>query len=191
MTKPINTDSIAKATGKPWEQWMDEIEAAGGRTMTHTELARKLYDELDGTIDNHGWWAQGITVAYEQHIGKRVPGQLANGLFEITVSRTVAQPRDHYFPQVVSWFESQPDLRGEQYLKPRSSETPRRSTWRCDFADGSKFSATVEASGDKSKLILAHTALPDQQGADRWKEFWRSTVESLGDGQSLASRRVV
>ena len=170
---------------------MKEIEAAGGRAMTHTELARKLYDELEGMIDNHGWWAQGITVAYEQHIGKRVPGQLANGLFEITVSKTVAQPRDHYFPQVVSWFESQPDLRGEKYLRPRSSETPRRSTWRCDFADGSKFSATVEASGAKSKLILAHTALPDQQSADARKEFWRSTVESLGDGQSLASRKVV
>ncbi len=55
MTKPINTDAIAKATGKSWEQWVDEIEAAGGRSMTHTELARKLYDELDGTIDNHGW----------------------------------------------------------------------------------------------------------------------------------------
>lgn len=182
MTKPINTASIEKATGKPWRQWVSELDGSGARDLSHTDLARKLYDQLDGKLDNHGWWAQGITVAYEQHIGKRVPGQLANGLFELAVSKTVASPRDVLFRQVVEWFESQNQLNGCELLKPRSSKTPKRSTWRCDFIDGSKFSATIEDNGEKSKLILSHTAVPTQQEADDWKSFWRDTAGRLAEG---------
>ncbi len=179
MTKPINTASIEKATHKSWSQWVSELDESGARELSHTELARKLYDQLDGSIENHGWWAQGITVAYEQHIGKRVPGQLANGLFELAVSRTVATPRDETFREVVEWFEKQKELNGSEPLKPRSSETPKRSTWRCDFKDGSKFSATIEDNGEKSKLVLAHTAIPTKSEADNWKDFWRNTANLL------------
>jgi len=172
MTKPISTASFEKATHKSWEQWIDELDQMGAREMTHTELARKLYDQLDGKLENHGWWAQGITVAYEQYIGKRIPGQLANGLFELAVSKTIATSRDDLFAAVVEWFEIQDDLNGQVALKPRSSETPKRSNWRCDFADGSKFAATVEGNDTKSKLVLSHTAVPSKQEADGWKAFW-------------------
>lgn len=179
MTKPMNTASIEKATNKSWELWVTELDESGARELSHTELARRLYDQLDGILENHGWWAQGITVAYEQHTGKRVPGQLANGLFELAVSKTVAIPRDNLFQKVVGWFDMQNELHGSEYLKPRSSETPKRSTWRCDFTDGSKFSATVEGAGDKSKLILSHTAVPTKLEADNWKDFWRNTADQL------------
>lgn len=179
MTRPINTDSIEKATGKSWEQWVRELEDSGARQLSHADLARKLYDQLAGSLDNHGWWAQGITVAYEQHIGKRVPGQLANGLFELAVSKTAVASRHDLFRQVTEWFEKQNQLNGSAPLKPRSSQTPKRSTWRCDFADGSKFSATIEDNREKSKLVLSHTAIPTKQEADDWKDFWRHTAEQL------------
>ena len=179
MTKPINIASIEKATHKSWEQWVEELDESGARELSHTELARKLYDQLDGTLESHGWWAQGITVAYEQYIGKRVPGQLANGLFELAVSKTAAVSRAVLFRRVVTWFEAQSELNGSEPMKPRSSETPKRSTWRCDFADGSKFSATIEDSGEKSRLILTHTAIPTKQEADSWKDFWRDTADKL------------
>ena len=75
--------------------------------------------------------------------------------------------------------ENQSEFNGSAPLKSRSSETPKRSTWRCDFADGSKFSSTVEENGEKSKLILSHTAVPTKQEADDWKDFWRNTAEQL------------
>ncbi|HCH34113.1 MAG: hypothetical protein UY35_C0003G0058 [Candidatus Saccharibacteria bacterium GW2011_GWC2_48_9] len=179
MTKPMNIASIEKATNKPWEQWVRELDESGARALSHTDLARKLYDQLSGKLENHGWWAQGITVAYEQHIGKRVPGQLSNGLFELAVSKTVALPRDSMFKKAVEWFEKQCELNGQIPMKPRSSSTPKRSTWRCNFVDGSKFSATVEASGEKSKLILSHTAIPSKSEADEWKDFWRDIADRL------------
>lgn len=160
-------------------QWVQELDESGARQLSHRDLARKLYDQLDGTVKNHGWWAQGITVAYEQHIGKRIPGQLANGLFELAVSKTIAQPRQEVFSRVVKWFEARSKLNQKDFLKPRSSKTPKRSNWRCDFADGSKFSATVEEAGDKAKLVLSHTAVPTKQEADDWKIFWKTVAEEL------------
>lgn len=179
MTKPINTDSIAKATNKSWDDWVKDLDARGARQLSHKDLARQLYDELDGKLDNHGWWAQGITVAYEQHTGKRIPGQLANGLFEMAVSKTIQTSRSNLFPTVVSWFEAQGELDRREYVKPRSSQTPKRSSWRCDFVDGSKFAATVEDSDNKSKLVLSHTDIPTKQEADTWKEFWRSVADKF------------
>lgn len=179
MTKPINIASIEKATNKSWEEWVKELDDNGARELSHTDLARKLCDELGGKVESHGWWAQGITVAYEQHIGKRVPGQLSNGLFELAVSKTVAARRDNFFPKIVKWFDSRKELNGNQLMNPRCSETPRRSNWRCNFADGSKFAATVEEGGEKSKLVLSHTALPSKQEADDWKAFWKNIADKL------------
>lgn len=181
MTKPINIASIEKATKKSWEQWVSELDSSGARELSHTDLARKLYDELQGKLESHGWWAQGITVAYEQYIGKRVPGQLANGLFELAVSKTVTNSRAGLFQVVVRWFEKQNELKSFKPLKPRSSKTPKRSNWRCDFADGSKFSVTVEGDDKKSKLIFSHTLIPTKQEADDWKDFWRDTVNQLSE----------
>lgn len=182
MTKPTDLPAIEKATGKPWGEWVRGLDAAGARDLAHAEIARLVNKRLEGLSRSPGWWAQGITVAYEQHIGRRVPGQLANGLFEVSVSKTVPKARAELFPATVTWFEAQKAFRGQPPQKPRSSETPKRSNWRCDFEAGSKFSATVEeGAGGKSKLVLAHTALPDQEAAEAWKAFWREIAETLAE----------
>ena len=179
MTKPANIASIEKATKKSWKQWVIDLDESGARELSHADLASKLYDELEGALKNHGWWAQGITVAYEQHIGRRVPGQLANGLFEFAVSKTVKAPRSVLFAQTATWFEGRAKLNGHDVLKSRTTETPKRSNWRCDFADGSKFAATVEGNDEKSKLVLSHTDVPTKAEADDWKLFWRDAAEDL------------
>lgn len=182
MTKAQNIAAIEQATGRAWDEWVSRLNAQGAAELTHKEIAKRVNEELAGmTVDNTGWWAQGITVAYEQHIGRRVPGQLANGLFELAVSKSVARSRDEFFPIVVKWFEAQGELNGVAPLKMRSSETSRRSNWRCDFADGSKFAATVEINGEKSKLVLSHTDVPTQEEHDAWKAYWRDVTDRLVD----------
>lgn len=175
MTKPVNTAAIEKSTGKSWQQWVDELDAAGARQLNHTELAR-LVNTMLGDMESQGWWAQGVTVAYEQHIGRRVPGQLADGKFEIATSKTIPRSRDKLFSQVVEWFESQTKLNSQEFSNPRSSQTPKRSNWRCDFSGGSKFAATVEGDEAKAKLVLSHTAIPTKKEADNWKAYWQETA---------------
>lgn len=177
MTKPIKTESIEKATGISWSEWVVELNKDGARNLSHSELADLVKNKLQGKIASHEWWAQSITVAYEQHIGKRVPGQLANGKFEIAISKTVHTSRDDLFPTVVDWLESQNQLDGQDFTKPRSSQTLKRSNWRCDLADGSKFTASIEDAGDKSKLVLSQTDIPTKPEADSWKSFWKTTID--------------
>lgn len=179
MTKAINTASIEKATSKTWSEWVQDLNQSDASDLTHMEISRLVSDRLQGVVDNPDWWAQSITVAYEQEIGKRIPGQLANGLFELAVSKVILKPRSELFPQLVEWFEGQTDFNGKLFLKPRSSETPKRSNWRCDFEDDSKFALTVEENGEKSKLVLSHTAVPSAAEAEAWKEYWRSVIDSV------------
>lgn len=180
MTKAQDTKAIEKATVKPWSEWVELLDKNGARDMTHADIAKLAHEMLEGTVNSTGWWAQGVTVAYEQHIGSRVPGQLANGLFEIAVSKTIAGTRDEVFARVVDWFGNQKLLHEQTPSSPRTSATPKRSTWRCNFADGNAFSATVEdASNNKSKLVFAHTNLPDKNSADSWKAFWRTIIEQF------------
>src|SRR5690606_39188985 len=86
MTKPIATAAFAEKTGKSWQGWLDFLDGIGARDLSHTEIARAIVE----TGEASGWWAQGITVAYEQHIGRRQPGQRPNGGYEVSVSKTVS-----------------------------------------------------------------------------------------------------
>ena len=147
-----------------------------GQNLGHYDLSRLIATQLQGLVENPEWWAQSITVAYEQSIGKRIPGQLANGLFELAVSKTIAKSRDLLFAQVVEWFESHEDFDGESYSNPRKTVTPKRSNWRCDFDDGSKFAVTVEGNELKSKLVFSHTALPNKAVADQRKAYWTQVI---------------
>lgn len=179
MTKASNIASIEKGTGKQWGEWLKWLDKMGAKTLSHLEVSKLIESELQGVIDSPSWWAQSVTVAYEQAIGRRVPGQLANGLFELAVSKAASKPRDVLFAQAVEWFESHRMLDGKKYANPRQTTTLKRSNWRCDFADGSKFAVTVEGNDEKSKLVLSHTAVPTQHEADQWKAYWASIAEKL------------
>ena len=179
MTKPINTDAIEIVTGRPWVAWIEYIDDNDGREMPHAKLSKFIAGSLANEVDNPEWWAQSITVAYEQHIGRRIPGQLANGLFELAISKSIAKPRSVLFGEITKWFDTKSELNGQSPLKPRSTETPKRSNWRCSFLDKSTFAATVEDSGSKSKLVLSHTNVPTLHEAEEWKQYWRTVADDL------------
>jgi hypothetical protein len=80
---------LKAATGRVRAEWHALLDAAGAAGWKHPEIARWLYE----TQGVDGWWAQGITVGYEQAHGRRLPGQQADGTFSVTVTRTIASPR--------------------------------------------------------------------------------------------------
>jgi hypothetical protein len=81
----VGDDALVRATGRSRTDWYALLDAAGAAGWRHRETASWLVRE-------HGvdaWWAQGVTVGYEQSRGIRVPGQRQDGSFECSVSRTV------------------------------------------------------------------------------------------------------
>ena len=88
----VSDEAVRNATGRTWAAWFELLDAGGAVELGHTEIARLL-------IDDHGvpgWWAQSVTVAYEQARGRRAPGQRPDG-WEVTASKTVAVPVDRLY----------------------------------------------------------------------------------------------
>jgi hypothetical protein len=77
-TKPINTAAIEKGTGRSWNEWLAFLESIGAEKLSHKQIAERV------TASGHtsGWWSQSIAVAYEQSIGRRLPGQVEDGTFQ-------------------------------------------------------------------------------------------------------------
>lgn len=85
----VSDERLKAATGRVRAEWHALLDAAGAAGWKHPEIARWLYE----TQGVDGWWAQGITVGYEQAHGRRLPGQQADGTFSVTVTKTIAAPR--------------------------------------------------------------------------------------------------
>jgi len=82
----VGDDAVREATGRDRAEWFALLDQAGAATWKHKDIASWLVAEQG--VD--AWWAQGITVGFEQARGIRRPGQRQDGTFEASVSRTVA-----------------------------------------------------------------------------------------------------
>lgn len=81
----ISSAAVEKATGQPWEHWLSALDKAGAADMAHKDIAVLLSSKF-GIGD---WWAQMVTVGYEQARGRRVAHQTARG-FSASASKTIA-----------------------------------------------------------------------------------------------------
>ena len=93
QTERIADDLIRARTGRGWAERFALLDAAAATERTHTQIARHLVTEHEVP----GWWAQTITVGYEQARGLRAPGQQRDGGFAAAASRTVAAPAARLF----------------------------------------------------------------------------------------------
>jgi len=72
----VSDAAVQAKTGKTWQEWFAVLDAAGARAMDHKTSAAYLYKQLRLP----DWWAQMVTVGYEQARGQSRPG--------LTVPRT-------------------------------------------------------------------------------------------------------
>ena len=86
-------ESVLKNTGRTWDEWFKSLDKSGAKSRKHPEIVRWISDEHG--VD--GWWAQQVTVAYEQDRGMRAPGQRADGTYNVTASKTVEVPVERLF----------------------------------------------------------------------------------------------
>jgi hypothetical protein len=72
-------------TGHGLDHWFEVLDRFGGTAKGHTACARHLY--ADHNVD--GWYAQGITVAFERARGARAVNQRCDGEYEVAVSKVL------------------------------------------------------------------------------------------------------
>jgi uncharacterized protein YndB with AHSA1/START domain len=169
----ISEAKVREATGRGWEEWFAALDRWGGVRRSHAEIARRLM----GAHRVEHWWAQTITVGFEQARGLREPGQNADG-WTVSASKTIAVPVHRIFRSL-----SDPEQRAlwlpgaELSLR---TETPYKYA-RFDWEDGSTRvnAGFVEVSSTKSRIAIAHERLPDADAADAMRSWWRERVANL------------
>lgn len=180
-TRGTSTAGIARATGIPWETWTARLEELGARTMSHAELARRVAEQLDGVVENHEWWAQSVTVAWEQHTGARRPGQSGDGTFGAGASRTVSGTPDEALARWSELMAGRTEVGGVALRQPpTTAATEKWRYWRARLADGTRVAATIGAKGgDRATVAVAHTGLASADDVARWRTVWKDLLAAL------------
>lgn len=180
MTKPSNITGIEEATHRTWEEWVKFLDTCGASELDHTHIAELAHGELEGIIESAGWWSQSVAVAYEQHIGRRAPGQKNDGSYEVTVTKIVPGTRQDVFALWTEAYGDVTDFAGKPIGNARTSSTPVRLYYRANFEDGSRLAIAVEQkTPEKAMISITHTKIGSRKKKDSWQRFWRETIDKL------------
>lgn len=178
MTKPVNIPAIEKATKTPWANWVEYLDKAGGRDLPHRAIADLAYAK-----SGDGWWSQSIAVAYEQHIGRRLPGQRSDGSFEASVSKTLAGTPTDLMELWTRRFGGVKDFNGTaSTASPTTSGTGKRAHWARNLDDGTRVNVDADTYGKpagKAGITITHTKLASSAEAERWKIYWKEILAKL------------
>jgi hypothetical protein len=176
----MSDESILRGSGRSWDEWFSLLDAWGGRTRTHRDIARHVA-QAHGVS---GWWAQTVTVGYERARGLRAPNQRPDG-FTVSVSKTFPVSAGDLHAMFTDgrkrrrWLEP-------GTLRVRTSQPGR--TARFDGEDGAtRVNAWFTAKGPaKSSVALQIERLADPKAVERARADWRARLAKLG--AELATR---
>jgi uncharacterized protein YndB with AHSA1/START domain len=193
--RKISDEAVRKRTGKSWSQWFAVLDRWGAARKGHAETARHLGDR-------HGlapWWAQTVTVRYEQERKGRPVHQRASGAYEISVSRVIAAPSRRVFEcflepvDLSKWFARGASVEARVGGRYRNRDGDRgeflairrpkllRFTWENPrHAPGTVVEVAIAARGrGKASAALTHRRLRTRRDAVKMKEAWSWAMDSL------------
>lgn len=168
----VGDDAVREATGRDRAEWFALLDQAGAATWKHKDIASWLVAEHG--VD--GWWAQGITVGYEQARGIRRPGQRQDGTFEASVSRTVALDTADALRMLAAIVTSELDV------DPLALNlTAKHPTARFPLDGGEYVLATASPLGDgRSSIGLTWGRMPDGSRLADVKASMRQWLKAVG-----------
>jgi hypothetical protein len=125
----VTDESARKATGHGLDHWFAVLDAFGAAGKGHTAAAAHLF--TDHGVP--GWYAQGITVAFERSRGLREMNQSCTGKFQVSVSKTVSAT----VPEVIDALKS----------------AERRAAWLSGADPGLAQALDAAFTGDKPREV--------------------------------------
>jgi uncharacterized protein YndB with AHSA1/START domain len=198
MKKRISDESVERATGKSWKEWMEILKAASSAAAGHKELVSYL-------SENHGlssWWCQTVAVRYEQESGKRQVGETAGVGFQIGVRKTFPLTLEQAWELLISteglsiWLgyssEDGSSLTDDDtYNTGEASGVVRvfkphshlRLTWHPpEWERPSTIQVRVIPQGAGKTTVSFHQEnLPDAESRERMRSRWKKVLEVFED----------
>ena len=169
----VGSDSVARATGRAWDEWLKVLDRAGAKKMPHKEIAVMLARKF--AVPD--WWSQMVTVGYEQARGLRAVNQSARG-FAASASRTIGTSVGELYD---AW--NDPRARARWLLdapvevKRSSDGKSMRMTWT--VGDSSVEVGFFAKGAGKSAVQVQHGKLKSAAAVARQKAFWRDALDRL------------
>lgn len=168
----VGSDAVMNATGKGWDEWLAILDEAGARAMEHPAIA-KLLSEAHKVP---GWWAQMVTVGYEQARGLREKYETASG-FEASRSKTITAPADAVF---AAWNDARRRARwlADPGITIRTA-TPGKAL-RITWVDGTHVDVGLVPKGeDRTQVQVQHRKLANARAVEGMKTYWGKQLERL------------
>lgn len=173
MSELISDKAIERSTGDTWNTWLERLKAMGASELSHKEIASKLVTDYQVA----GWWAQSLTVRYEQTIGRRKPGQSNAGDFSVSVSKTLDGTMDEGLHWWLKKVQSRTDFNGVPILTSSTTETEKWRNYRVALKDGSRVVVGIYAkTPSKAGFGLQHDKLSSAEAAEAWRAYWKSLI---------------
>jgi hypothetical protein len=174
-TKRFATDKYKEPTGRDWAEWLALAKKEKLADLPHGEIAVRF-----GRAGVPDWWAQNLTVAFEQHIGRRIPGQVGDS-FRTQVNRTIAGEREDVAARWARLHAKTKQIGGVVIDgAPTTSDTPKRSYWRINLADGSKVQVAFEPKpGAKTMINATVEKLDSADAIETAKAVWKDLLLSF------------
>jgi hypothetical protein len=147
----LSDEAMQKATGRHPSGWFELLDAQQATNWTHTEIARWLVE--DQSVD--AWWAQSVTVRYEQERGMRLPGQQGDGTFSVGSTKTITAPIATVYGRMVELLTTE---YGQDAASANRAAKRPYARWK---VHGESVLATCEDRGPKTMVNLTHSGIID------------------------------
>jgi hypothetical protein len=182
----VSDQKAREKTGHGLDHWFGVLDRFGGVDKGHTASARHLYDAHG--VD--GWYAQGITVAYERARGVRAVNQRCDGGYEVSVSKVVTADG----PTVVTafsearrrrrWMSGVDAALGKALASALKS---KRFVFRADGQGRFRYAwdgTTVQfyllpRPGGKVSVVVTNAKLASAAMVEERRALWRAALASL------------
>ncbi|MBW6463554.1 MAG: hypothetical protein SCJ94_10655 [Bacillota bacterium] len=175
--KTISVQAVCESTGRSWDEWFTVLNKEKAEELSHNDIFQLLND----VYNVPGWWAQSITVEYERHIGRRKVGQISDGYFHVSKSKTLNGDIDRVFTAWQNYVHDNQEFNGIAFSsEPRESITGKWRYWRVNLSDGSRVVVSVGIKTDtKSTLTITSEKLAEEEAIERWKGYWKEYLHGL------------
>lgn len=179
---PANNQAAEAATGISWPNWLAFFAQIGASELDHTQIAQHAAAHIreHGECSNPDWWAQHVTIAYEQQTGRRKPGQRCDGNFSVSASKTLPGEFDALWQR---WQEFMRDADSDSVSAregdPTVSATDTWRYWRASFADGSRTVVNFRAKSAESPrtvMQVQQDKIVQEHEVVAWRSYWKGKL---------------
>src|ERR1051326_3820677 len=167
----IRSEAVRAKTGKGWAEWFAILDEAGAAKWPHKEIAKHMHELGCGP-----WWAQMVTVGYEQARGLRVKHQTAEG-FSASGSKTVAVPVAKLY---AAWTDAK--MRAKWLRDGITIRSGTKNKSLRIFGDGDESSTDVRfytKGPGKSQVTIERRKLGSVKEVQRVKKYWAAALTKL------------